>query len=179
MRSRESKIYSLLTHSFVIVMSCHVMLAMVLIFYPGDLTVTNTRLEKAYRLFGLTGPFFSEDRINVIPKVYGSVKLQGEDWNQFQELGESEFMDFHKNYFRYNQLLISGLPRYLCRQIKITETPDNTMYVAGMKEYLIHATAAGAIDSVRLVYTLRSFSDGTIDTLFVMPLGEFDKHQNP
>lgn len=179
MRSREKKIYTLLTHSFVIVMTCHVVLAMVLIFYPSKLYLTDTRIEKAYRLFGLTGPFFSEDRINVIAKVHGSVKLQGEDWSQFHELGESEFMNFHKNYLRYNQLLISVLPRYLCRQIKITKAPDNAMYVAGIKKYLINATLPGTIDSVKLVYTLRSLSSGTTDTLFVMSLGEFDKYQNP
>lgn len=172
MTIRKKKIYRTLTYFFVTALLFHIFLAAFLIGHPNKNYLTTSSWEKAYRLFGLTGPFFSEDRINVIPRVYYSVKEKKGSWALFEEFGIKEFQRFHGNYLRYDQLLLSGLPRYLCRQIQVyNDTTGQEKYLQSIKRYIVLSNPEVEIDSATLVYTLDSFVDAKSDTFFIKHIG--------
>ncbi len=168
MTEQEKKIYHVLTYIFLAVLLCHILFAAFSIFNPNKNYLTNQRWEKAYRLFALTGPFFSEERINVIPRVYCSIKEKGSSWRAFEELGTQEFHRYHENYLNFDQLLLSGLPRYLCRQIQVSkDTIVEEDYFQSIKRYIVLSNPKLNIDSVKLIYTLDSFIDAKTDTFFI------------
>ena len=172
MTTQEKKLYYTLTYLFIAILSCHILFASFSIFNPNKDYLTNQRWEKAYRLFGLTGPFFSTNRINVIPRVYCSIKEKGRSWGGFDELGKDEFNAFHSNYLRYDQLLLSGLPRYLCRQIQVqADTINQQVYLQSIKKFIVLSNPKRELDSAKVVYTLDSFVDAKPDTFFVKYIG--------
>ena len=61
MTGKEDKVYRILTSIIVIAFCCHLLLAAFVIFNPNKSYITNLRSEKAYRLFGVTGPFPTAD----------------------------------------------------------------------------------------------------------------------
>lgn len=175
MTSKEKNTYRALTYIFVFVLFCHILLATFVIFNPSKKYLTGQRWEKAYRLFALTGPFFSEDRINVIPRVYCAVKEHGGQWRSFEELGKKEFQRYHQNYLDYDQLLLSGLPRHLGAQI---QTHKNNKHgdqkLLSLKTYIQLSNPTLQIDSVTVVYILESLVEAKKDTLFVRHITVFD-----
>jgi hypothetical protein len=176
MISKEKKVYRYCTYLFIVALLCHLLLAIFIIFNPNKDKLTNQRWEKAYRLFGLTGPFFSENRLNSIQRVYCSIKEHGNKWGEFHELGREEFNRYHQLYFNYDQILLSGFPRYLCRQINIKEDSiDRNNDLRAIKKYIQISNPSLQIDSVTLVYTIESLVETRVDTFFVRRVGGFEQ----
>jgi hypothetical protein len=177
MTEREQKFYRIATYIFAAVLLCHILLASFLIFNPNKNYLTDSRFEKAYRLFGLTGPFFSEDRINVVPHVYASVKKQNDEWSEVIELGKKEFGQYHNNYFDYSSFTISGLPKYLCRELHIhSDSVAADTQLTFIKNFFVHTNPEVEIDSVTLIYTLESLLNEKTDTLFKKQIGGFERY---
>lgn len=177
MTEKERKFYRITTCFFFAALLCHVLLASFLIFNPNKNYLTNSRLEKAYRLFGLTGPFFSEDRINVVPHVYASVKKHDEEWGEVIELGKREFERYHTNYLDYSSFTISGLPKYLCRQLYVhSDSAGEDGQLTSIRNFFVHTNPEVEIDSVILTYTLKSLVNEKTDTLFRKSIGGFERY---
>ncbi len=177
MTKREQKFYRIVTYFFVVALLCHVLLASFLIFNPNKDYLTNLRVEKAYRLFGLTGPFFSEDRIKVVPQVYASVKEKNKEWGEVTQLGKKEFTQYHTNYLDYSSFTISGLPKHLCRQLYVhSDSLGEDGQLIPIRNFFVHTNPDVEIDSVIVTYTLKSLERGKKDTLFTKSIGGFEKY---
>lgn len=176
MTGREQKFYRIATYFFFVALLCHVLLASFLIFNPNKNYSTTLRIEKAYRLFGLTGPFFSEDRIKFVPHAYASIKIQNEEWSEVIQLGKKDFNQYHTNYLDYSSFTVSGLPKYLFRELyKQPDTVPVDRQLMAIRNFFVHTNPEVKIDSVILTYTLKSLVSEKTDTLFIESVGGFEK----
>jgi hypothetical protein len=76
----------------------------------------------------------------------------------------------------YDQLLLSGLPRYLCRQINIQQdTVTREEYLQSLRRYIQLSNASIQFDSAIVVYTLESLVAAKTDTFFVKRIGGFEQ----
>lgn len=177
MTEREQNFYRIATYFFITVLLCHVLLASFLIFNPDKNYLSNSRIGKAYRLFGLTGPFFPENRIKVVSYAYASVKGQNEEWGEVIQLGKKEFDQYHINYLDYSSFTISGMPKYVCRQLYLhSDSVSEDRQLASIRNYFVYTNPEIEIDSVILTYTLKSLVNEKTDTLFTKSVGGFEKY---
>lgn len=126
------------------------------------------RFSKLYKIFAIPGPFFSEDRINNTVQLFVQTKSTNSTWNELDHMGAKEFEGYHANYFRYDLLCKSGIPRFFARQIahEKEDKRKNSKFFRELNQYLKQNQYPGYSDSVRVLFIRKDFETHQADTFF-------------
>jgi hypothetical protein len=157
-------------------MACVIGLSIVLnlyfIFYKPVSTSLSVRIINR---FALAGPFFTEDRIQIVPHFKIRVKDKN-GWGVWRDHEKENFKDFHANPLRYDKLIESNfersMARRLARRIKGVSV-DSLRYKPELKAlttFIDCEYSRDQVDSIQVIYTYQTYLKGSYalknDTVF-------------
>jgi hypothetical protein len=116
-----------------------------------------------FNSFVLPGPFFSEDRIVVVPHFLYRIKSAG-IWTNWRNPSMESFNDYYAGTFHYYKLRQSNFERSLARRLagRVGEKGmDGILQSTELKNlhaYLIKEHSISSIDSMEMIYVVETYA---------------------
>jgi hypothetical protein len=151
MKSRYDKRIALVLSAFVVIALISV--NVYAIFYKPK---TGFLALKLFNQYALPGPFFSDDRIQIVPHLKIRFK-KGDTWSLWKDYEKNSFLEYHDNPLRYDKLVESNFLRSSGRALAKKIIANKPVSIGRFLAVVRQQNPDVVIDSIEFVYTYDTY----------------------